>query len=127
MKKAIIISAMALSCAFHMSAVTSLNTAMTSPTQVKTKISVSPFCLAIAQGDLVTVRKLIQLGANVNDQSNGMTPAMFAAKYNRVQILDLLVKYGADLRTRDSKRMTAMDYAIKYKANDTQEYLKNLS
>ena len=127
MKKTIIISAIALGFAFHIS-----NAAPTTETSqltsvVKTKISVSPFCMSIVKGDPETVKKLIDLGADVNASSNGMTPVMYAAKYNRVEILDLLIKEGAELKTRSEKGLNAMDYAKRSKANDVLAYLKNLS
>lgn len=83
--------------------------------------------MSIVKGDLETVKKLIDLGADVNASSNGMTPVMYAAKYNRVEILDLLIKEGAELKTRSEKGLNAMDYAKRSKANDVLAYLKNLS
>ena len=127
MKKTIIISAIALGFAFNTSnATTSIETAP-STTTIQTKITVSPFCLAIVKGDFETVKKLIELGANVNDKSNGLTPAMYAAKYNRADVLELLVKHGAEVRVKSEKGLTAMDYAKRSNAKDTVAYLKNLS
>ncbi|RXJ46107.1 ankyrin repeat domain-containing protein [Gelidibacter gilvus] len=127
MKKTIIISAIALGFAFHTSnATTSIQTSKPS-SFVKTKVSVNPFCVSIVKGDLETVKKLIQFGADVNEASNGMTPAMYAAKYNRVDILELLVKHGAELKKRTEKGLNAMDYAKRSNAKDALAYLKNLS
>lgn len=81
--------------------------------------------MSIVKGDLETVRKLIQFGADVNSTSNDMTPAMYAAKYNRVEILELLVKHGAHLATKTTKGLTAMDYANRSQAHDAVAYLKN--
>lgn len=127
MKKTIIISAIALGFAFYTSnANTTIETSKSSSI-VKTKVSVSPFCMSIVKGDLETVKKLIELGADVNAASNGMTPAMFAAKYNRVEILKLLVKHGAELKKKTEKGLNAMDYAKRSHAENALEYLKNLS
>ncbi len=83
-------------------------------------IEVNPFCTSIAKGDLVTVKKLIALGADVNEKSNGMSPAMYAAKFNRVEILKYLISKGANLKARSSKGMTALKYAEASKAVDTE-------
>lgn len=127
MKKTIIISAIALGFAFNVSNANTIFKTAPSVTLVKPKISVSPFCLSIVKGDLETVKKLISLGADVNDKSDGMTPAMYAAKYNRIDILELLVKNGAELKRKSEKGWTAMDYAKHSNAKDTLAYLKNLS
>ena len=127
MKKTIIISAMALGFAFNTSHATPCIQTVPSITMIKTKISVSPFCLSIVKGDLDTVKKLIELGADVNEKSNGMTPAMYAAKYNRTDILEFLVKNGAELKKKSDNGWTAMDYAKRSNAKDVLVYLKNLS
>ncbi|MCB0446950.1 MAG: ankyrin repeat domain-containing protein, partial [Gelidibacter sp.] len=87
MKKTIIITAIALGFS-----VTTL-TAKTSISEsnvlefVNTKPSISPLCKSIVKGDIETVKKLIELGVNINEKSNGMTPAMYAARFNKVKIL----------------------------------------
>lgn len=127
MKKTIIISALALFSALHLSYAMSSNNEILPPAMVKGNLSVSPFCLSIIKGDLEMVRKLIQLGANVNQKSNGMTPAMYAAKYNRADILELLVNYGAEVKRKSVKGLTALDYAKKSKAIDTMAFLEKSS
>lgn len=127
MKKTLIISVIALSCVLTKFYATPAHQAETWFEVVKTKVPVNPFCLSIVKGDIETVRKLIDLGEDVNENSNGMTPAMYAAKYNRVAILELLVKNGADVKRKSAKGMRAMDYAKKSNAKDTISYLKNLS
>ena len=127
MKKTIIISAIALGFAFSTSNATTIINTVPSADRSQMKITVSPFCFAIVKGDLETVNKLISLGAEVNGKSNGMTPAMYAAKYNRVDILDVLVKHGAELKTKSEKGLTAMDYAKRSNAQDAITYMKNVS
>ena len=74
---------------------------------------ISPFCMAIVKGDFETVKKLVSMGADVNKaDGNGMTPLMFAARYNKVDILELLIAEGADLRAKNVKNgFTALKYA----------------
>jgi len=110
MKKTIIISAIAL--CFSM---VSVNAKTDSPTiknyDVEAYFKVNSFCVSIAKGDFETVQKLIARGADINESSNGMTPVMYAAKFNRVEILNLLISKGANLKAKSNKKMTAADYA----------------
>lgn len=69
------------------------------------------FCKAIVKGDLETVKKLIDLGEDVNRKSLGMTPAIIAARYNKAEILELLIANGANLKIRSDNGFTAKKYA----------------
>jgi len=81
-------------------------------------VDVSSFCKAIMQGDFDTVKRLIDLGEDVNKKSLGMTPAIFAARYNKAEILQLLIDNGADLRIRSNKGYSVKKYAELSKATD---------
>lgn len=70
-----------------------------------------PLHLAVIKGDLETVKKLIELGADVNEKRNSMTPAMYAARHNRVEILKVLIDNGANLKTRCMNGYNAARYA----------------
>ncbi|MGS2741208.1 ankyrin repeat domain-containing protein [Sinomicrobium sp. M5D2P17] len=77
-----------------------------------TKITnVSPLCLAISKGDVETVKKFIELGSDVNEKSRGMTPLMYAARYNKTEIIKLLIANGAKLKVKDDKGFTALKHA----------------
>ncbi|WP_299441706.1 ankyrin repeat domain-containing protein [uncultured Aquimarina sp.] len=88
---------------------------------------VSPFCMAIVKGDLDTVKKMIELGSDVNEMSDGKTPLMYAARYNRVDIIKLLVKKGANIKARDRKGNTAMKFAKLSNAKEAIALLEELS
>ncbi|MEW7290987.1 ankyrin repeat domain-containing protein [Aquimarina sp. 2304DJ70-9] len=90
-------------------------------------VQTSPFCMAIVKGDTETVKKLIDLGSDVNKKSNGMTPLMFAARYNRVDIIKLLVEKGANIKTKDSKGYNAMKFAKLSNAKEAIALLEELS
>jgi len=92
---------------------------------VKPSNLINPFCMSIIKGDYDMVKKLVDLGENVNLKSNGMTPAMYAAKYNRVDILKYLVKNGANLRIKSSKGKTAEYYAKLSNAKEALEFIQN--
>jgi len=87
--------------------------------------NVNSFCVAIAKGDFDTVKKLIELGEDVNRKSAGKTPLMYAARYNRVEIAKLLLANGAKLKVKDAKGNNAMTYAKLSKAFKTLELLKD--
>ncbi|MEO9512754.1 MAG: ankyrin repeat domain-containing protein [Flavobacteriaceae bacterium] len=87
-------------------------------------VEISSFCKAIVKGDFDTVKKLIELGEDVNQKSLGMAPIHFAARYNKVKILELLIENGADVKKRCDKGYTAKKYAELSNATDALEILK---
>ncbi|GAB1856674.1 hypothetical protein MHTCC0001_15090 [Flavobacteriaceae bacterium MHTCC 0001] len=122
MKKTIIISAIAL-CFSIVSVNAKTSFEPSNSYKVQAIKNVNPFCVSIAKGDIATVKKLIELGTNVNEKSNGMTPAMYAAKFNRSDILKLLIANGAKLKVKSEKGMTALKYAKLHKAVDAEKIL----
>ena len=54
-----------------------------------------------------------------------MTPVMYAAKYNRTEILKLLISEGANLKTKSDKDMTAKEYAELHKAEDAKAIIED--
>lgn len=72
---------------------------------------ISSFCKAIVMGDIETVKRLIALGEDVNQKYLGKTPAIYAARHNRVAILKLLIANGADLKIRSDRGWTIEKYA----------------
>lgn len=125
MKKSAVIIAIALG--FSFTTLNATNSFVTSSTyETVTKRVVNPFCLSIVKGDMDTVKRLIDLGQDVNKKSNGLTPAMYAAKYNRLDILKLLVDKGAKLNIISERGMTAAKYAKLSNAQDALAYIKSL-
>ena len=82
------------------------------------------FCKAIVKGDIETVRKLISLGEDVNEKSLGMTPAIVAARYNKAEILELLIQNGANLKIKSDNGFTAKKYAELSNAAEALEVIK---
>jgi uncharacterized protein len=85
----------------------------------------TPLCMAIMKGDTETVKKFIEYGADVNELSNGLTPLMLAARFNKVEIISLLISKGADVKAKDEKGFTALKYAEFSKATEAVSILKN--
>jgi ankyrin repeat protein len=125
MKKRVFIVATA--CLLMVSGVYAENRTTNEPTKTTLNVkdlAISSFCKAILQGDIDTVRTLIELGEDVNQKSLDMTPAMFAARYNKAEILELLIENGADLSTKNDKGYTAKKLAKLSNATDALAVLE---
>ena len=96
---------------------------------IKTSIEygkVNTFCKLIKAGNYEAVKSMIENGTNINRKSTGLTPLMFAARYNKVDIVKLLIKKGAKLKTRSERgNYTALDYAKMSKAHEAYNVLLN--
>ncbi|MFD0963431.1 ankyrin repeat domain-containing protein [Pseudofulvibacter geojedonensis] len=90
------------------------------------KSDVNALCKSIAANDIITVKKLLKLGEDVNSFSGGMTPLMYAARYNRVEIINMLVAKGAKLKARDSRGNTALVHAQRSGAKKAEMLLTKL-
>lgn len=88
-------------------------------------VELNSFCKAIVKGDVDTVKKLIELGEDVNQKSLGMAPLHYAARYNRVEIVELLLANGANVKKKCDKGYTAMKYAEISGAMDALQALKS--
>lgn len=92
--------------------------------EVITTVVVNDFCMAIIKGDKDAVEKFIELGENVNQQSNGMTPVMYAARYNRTEILKALIQHGANLKAKSDEGHRALKYAELSGADEAAEIIR---
>ncbi len=92
-------------------------------TKVMVAFEINTFCKAIIQGDLETVKKMISLGEDVNQKSLGKTPAHYAARYNKPEILKLLIANGANLKKRCDKGYTVKKYAELSNAKEVLEVI----
>ena len=88
--------------------------------------SVNPLCISIYKNDFEMVKKLIKLGADVNEFSGGKTPLMYAARFNKTEIIKLLIANGAQLKLKDKKGNSALDYAKHSNATDAATLLTSL-
>ena len=66
---------------------------------------------ACIEGDLERVRQLIQEGQNVNSDSIGDTPLIWAANNGHDQIVGELIRAGADVNGKDNGKQTALHKA----------------
>lgn len=88
-------------------------------------VSPAPLVVAISKGEIETVKKFIEYGTDINKKFNGMTPLMYAARYNKVKIIQYLLLKGADLNIKDSQGFTALKHAELSNANEAIAILKS--
>ena len=86
----------------------------------------TPLNVAISKGDIEVVKKFIEYGADVNEESNGMTPLMTAARYNKVEIIKVLLANGARANAKDETGKTALKYAEASNAVEAVAVLKDV-
>ena len=89
--------------------------------------NLNSFCKAIIAGNYEMVAQLIELGEDVNHKSLGRTPAMYAARYNKAEILSLLIEKGADLSLKsDKENKTAIELAELSNAKESMKVLEEI-
>lgn len=87
----------------------------------------SPMNVAISKGDIKMVMKFIEYGTDVNQRTNDdMTPLMTAARYNKVEIIKMLLAQGARPNAKNTKGFTALKYAQLSNATEAVAILKDL-
>jgi len=119
MKKVCVYLGMALVAFANVAAASSLK-----PVTEKVIYAGTPLCMAISKGDVATVRKFVEYGADVNERSNDMTPLMMAARYNNVEILDYLISKGAKIDAKTENGLTALQYATLSNAKEAENFLR---
>ena len=67
--------------------------------------------------------RLVNKGADINKVSIKLTPLMYAARHNRIDILKLLISKGADLNTKSSNGYTALKWAKITGSKEAQQIL----
>lgn len=100
---------------------------------VKNQVAVSaayddgtPLVVAVSKGDIDTVKKFIEYGVNVNEKADDMSPLMTAARYNKAEIIKVLLAAGARPSDKNEKGYTALKYAQLSNATEAIALLKDL-
>ena len=71
----------------------------------------TPLCAATCEGHLEVVQYLLEVGADMRPQKNGMGPLHFAAKQGYASIVVCLLSHRSPLNVRDKKGKLPIDYA----------------
>ena len=67
---------------------------------------------AITKNDMPEVARLINEGANIDEQDEGgVTPLIASVKYGSIQLTSILLKLGADPNIADDQGLTALKWA----------------
>lgn len=86
---------------------------------------VSSLHYAVCAGDIENVKKLIGYGVNVNKLVRDMSPLMLAARFNKFEIIEVLLASGANPRIENEKGLRAINFAEYAKATESIAILKN--
>jgi ankyrin repeat protein len=124
MKKTIIILGLALVAFTDVAVASTVSTSTFTTSKEIVNYNNTPLCNAIINGDIASVKKFVEYGSDVNELSNGVTPLMFAARYNNVEIIKYLLSKGADKKIKDERGNTALKYAEFSKAQEALAFLK---
>ncbi|MGE8342809.1 MAG: ankyrin repeat domain-containing protein [Flavobacterium sp.] len=92
----------------------------------RTGYAANPLNVAISKGDIETVKKFIEYGADVNLISEDLTPLMTAARYNKFEIIKVLLANGAKASAKNENGFTALKYAELSNASESIAILKDL-
>jgi len=91
---------------------------------VKERVELNALCSLVRKGNYDAVKTLLENGANVNAKSAGLTPLMFAARYNKAKIASLLIANGANLKIKSKTGFTALKWAKLSHADDAYKVIK---
>lgn len=101
----------------------------TSKEQISNAVNKAPssvMATAISKGEVDFIAKSLEYGADPNERVNGRTLLMYAARYNKTDIMELLIQNGADLNAKCSQGKTALDYAKLSNAKEAIEILSQV-
>jgi ankyrin repeat protein len=79
---------------------------------------------AAAEGDAVTVQKLLDSGASIDAHArDDWTPVTTASREGKLGVVKLLLERGANVNTKEGGGHTALFWARKYQHRDVEEAL----
>ncbi|KAK5648343.1 hypothetical protein RI129_003235 [Pyrocoelia pectoralis] len=89
---------------------------------------ISPFHLVIGNESedfsVKTTKLILQCGGNPNVKSeDGLTPLHIASAWGRLNIVELLVHFGANYDIKDNNYQTPLNYAVEHKHSHVAKFL----
>ncbi|CAA9203224.1 hypothetical protein FLA105534_04507 [Flavobacterium bizetiae] len=124
MKKSVIILAVALAMSTSVLNASNIRQVVKDPID-SPAYEVSSLHYAVCAGDIESVKKLIAYGVNLNKVIRDMSPLMLAARFNKFEIVEILLASGANPRIENEKGLRAIHYAEYAKATESIAMLKN--
>ena len=124
MKKSVIILGLALAMSTQVSKASNIMQLVKDPIDSPAN-EVSSLHYAVCEGDIEKVKKLIDYGTNVNKLVRDMSPLMLAARFNKFEIVKVLLASGANPRIENEKGLRAINFAEYAKATESIAILKN--
>lgn len=124
MKKSVIILAVALAMSTSVLNASNIRQVVKDPID-SPAYEVSSLHYAVCAGDIESVKKLIAYGSNLNKVIRDMSPLMLAARFNKFEIVEILLASGANPRIENEKGLRAIHYAEYAKATESIAMLKN--
>ena len=124
MKKSVIILGIAIAMSTHVSKASNIKQLVKDPIDFPAD-EVSSLHYAVCEGDIEKVKKLIEYGTNVNKLVRDMSPLMLAARFNKIEIIKVLLANGANPRIENEKGLRAINFAEYAKATESIAILKN--
>ncbi|MCC9065628.1 ankyrin repeat domain-containing protein [Flavobacterium piscisymbiosum] len=124
MKKSVIILGLALAMSTQVSKASNIRQLVKDPIDSPAN-EVSSLHYAVCEGDIEKVKKLIEYGTNVNKLVRDMSPLMLAARFNKFEIIKVLLASGANPRIENEKGLRAINFAEYAKATESIAILKN--
>lgn len=124
MKKSVIILGIAIAMSTQVSKASNIKQLVKDPIHSRAD-EVSSLHYAVCEGDIEKVKKLIEYGTNVNKLIRDMSPLMLAARFNKFEIIKVLLANGANPRIENEKGLRAINFAEYAKATESIAILKN--
>lgn len=126
MKKTISLLGLALIAATNVALASNVATPISKKVTI-VNYDVTPLFVAISKGDIATVKKFVEYGVSVNESKDGVTPLMFAVRYNNPEIAKFLIEKGADITAKDENGYTALKLAEGANATKVAEVIRAAS
>lgn len=124
MKKSISILALALSLIVPTVNASTVDHLPTPTVVINKEAKVSALCKAAATGNITAVKQLLKNGVDINQKSNGMMPIHYAARFNRVDVIKVLITEGSEIHKSCDNGLTAVQHAEKTNAKEAAQFLK---